>query len=90
MGFRSVGMQNRWDAGQVEYRTGGMQDRWDAGQVEYRTGEMQDSWNAGLDRCRGFMREAQDRSRVVKPEPPFLAGASAREKAAPALTFDNI
>ena len=29
----------------------------------------------------------QDRSRVVESEPPFLAGASARKKAAPSLTF---
>ena len=88
--YMTGGIQVSWDAEQVGCRTGGIQDRWDAGQVEYRTGEMQDSWNAGLDRCRVFMREAQDRSRVVKPEPPFLAGASAREKAAPALTFGNI
>ena len=59
MGCRSVGMQNRWYAGQVEYRTGGMQDWTDAGKE-------------------GFIRGMQDRSRVVEPEPPFLAGASAR------------
>ena len=36
------------------------------------------------------MRGMSDRSRVVELEPPFLAGANARKKAAPALTFDNI
>ena len=43
-------MQDRWDAGQVEYRTGGMQsckiskiqDMWDAGQVGCRTSGIQE------------------------------------------------
>ena len=77
VGCRSGGIQDRWDAGQLGCRTGGMQERWDAGQVRYRTGGMQDWTDAGKER---LMRGMQDRSRVVEPEPPFLAGASARKK----------
>ena len=58
-------------------RTGGMQDRRNTGQVRCRTGGMQDWTDAGKE---GFIRGMQDRSRVVEPEPPFLAGASARKK----------
>ena len=59
-----------------------MQNWWDTRRVGCRTGEMQDSRNADRTYAgkEGFMRGMQDRSRVVEPEPPFLAGASARKK----------
>ena len=75
MEYRTGGMQVSWDAEQVGCRKGGMQVRWNAGQVRCRTGGMQDWTDAGKE---GFIRGMQDRSRVVEPEPPFLAGASAR------------